>query len=317
MTESNNNELISIIIPVYNEAGNIAPLLRSIAQSCTGLSYEIIAIDDGSQDSTPKELNEMKKEVSQLNVMTLKKNFGQTAALAAGFDHAKGNILIPLDGDGQNDPQDIPTLVAKNKEGFDVVSGWRKNRKDPFFSRRLPSMLANALISLVTGVHLHDYGCTLKAYNRSVLTGVRIYGEMHRFLPAWCVWQGGTVTEVPVHHHPRIRGKSKYGLFRIFKVIIDLMTIKFFSGYLSKPNYLFSGTGFVVLLMSLVTGMLAIFDKFGPDKFPQYRIPLILVSLFFGLVTIHLILMGLLAELIVRLYFQVSQQKPYRLLNEK
>jgi len=307
---------ITLVIPAYNEEGNIAPLLQAIEENCAGINHEIIFVDDGSTDGTAAEVASLAQTMKSLRVLRLKRNFGQTAAIAAGVDHAKGNVIIPLDADGQNDPADVPRLLAEMERGFDVVSGWRKDRKDKFWSRRVPSIMANALISSVTGVRLHDYGCTLKAYRRSVIQNIQIYGEMHRFLPAWCVWQGGKISEIPVIHHPRIRGKSKYGLFRIFKVIIDLLTLKFFSGYLSKPNYLFSGTGFIVLLLSIVAGATAVIDKFGPDRLPKFRVPLLLLSVFFGLVAVFMFLMGLLAELLVRLYFEVRSQRPYRLADE-
>ncbi len=310
------NKSFSIVIPIYNEEGNVQPLIESIHNVCKGLECEIIAVNDGSVDQTAQELQFLTTKIPSLRVVTLKRNFGQTAAMAAGIDHAKGEIIIPMDGDGQNDPSDIPRLLAEMDKGYDVVSGWRKNRKDEFLKRKVPSYLANALISNVTGVHLHDYGCTLKAYRRSIISNLQIAGEMHRFLPAWCVWQGGKVSEIEVTHHPRIRGKSKYGLVRIFKVIIDLMTFKFFSGYISKPNYLFSGSGIIMLLLSFVTGAVAVFDKVGLDRFPKYRLPLLLLCVFFALVSVFLILMGLLAELLVRLYFQVRSQKPYRLADE-
>lgn len=310
------NQFLSIIIPCYNEAGNLSPLLSSISNTCISLDHEIVVVDDGSTDGSSGELAQIAKSNSHVRIITLKRNFGQTAALAAGIDNAKGNIVLSMDADGQNDPADIPALLAKLKEGYDVVSGWRKGRKDAFFSRRLPSVLANGLISYVTGVHLHDYGCTLKAYRRSTIADVQLYGEMHRFLPAWCVWQGGKVAEIAVHHHPRLRGKSKYGLFRIFKVIIDLITLKFFSGYLSKPNHLFSGFGLLFSFLSILSAGTAIFDKFGADLFPKFRLPLLLLSVFFALVAIFLILMGLMAELLVRLYFQVRNQKPYRLADD-
>lgn len=306
----------SIVIPIYNEEGNVQPLVESIHAVCKGLDHEILAINDGSSDRTLEELRNLTSIVPSLRIVSLKRNFGQTAAMAAGIDQAKGDIIIPMDGDGQNDPADIPRLLAEVDKGFDVVSGWRKNRKDKMLTRKIPSYLANALISQVTGVKLHDYGCTLKAYRREIISNLQISGEMHRFLPAWCVWQGGKVSEIVVQHHPRIRGQSKYGLFRIFKVIIDLMTLKFFSGYIAKPNYLFSGSGILMLFFSFVTGGIAVFDKFGPDQFPKYRLPLLLLCVFFALVSVFLILMGLLAELLVRLYFQVRSQKPYRLADE-
>ncbi len=310
------NLAFSIVIPVFNEKGNIKTLINQIVQSCGQASYEIIVVDDGSSDGTKEEIAESALQHKEVRCLSLKRNFGQTAALAAGIDNAKGDVIVPMDGDGQNDPNDIPRLLAKLNEGFDVVSGWRKNRKDGFFLRRFPSHLANALISTVTGVHLHDYGCTLKAYRRTIITNIQISGEMHRFLPAWCVWQGGKVAEMVVNHHPRRIGQSKYGLMRIFKVIIDLITLKFFSGYLSKPNYVFSGIGLVLFLLGILSAGIAIFDKFGPDRFPKFRTPLLLLSIFCGMVAVFLMLMGLLAELLVRLYFQVRNQKPYRLADE-
>jgi glycosyltransferase involved in cell wall biosynthesis len=308
--------MISLIIPIYNEEGNVAPLIESISKACATIDHEIIAINDGSTDLTGDELSASQRKYPRLKIFTLKRNFGQTAAMAAGIDHAQGEIIIPLDGDGQNDPADIPKLIEKMAEGYDVVSGWRKDRQDAFLSRKLPSQLANALISYATGIHLHDYGCSLKAYRRSIISNIQIYGEMHRFLPAWCAWQGGRVAEIPVNHHPRTRGKSKYGLMRIGKVIIDLLTVKFFSGYLAKPNYLFSGTGFISLFLSFFSAGLAIVDKFTGNHHAQYHIPLLLLAVALGLMAVFMFLMGLLAELLVRLYFQVRQQKPYRLINE-
>jgi glycosyltransferase involved in cell wall biosynthesis len=307
---------ISIIIPVYNEEGNVTPLIESIEKACASLSREILVINDGSRDGTAAEINGLAKKIPALRPIHLKRNFGQTAALAAGIDHARGEIIIPLDGDGQNDPADIPRLLQKIDEGYDVVSGWRKNRQDSFVSRILPSKMANALISLISGVHLHDYGCSLKAYKASVIKNIKLAGEMHRFLPAWCVWQGGRVAEIVVEHHPRTRGRSKYGIFRTIKVVIDLFTLKFFSGFITKPNYLFSGMGFVSMIMSVAALAFALYDKFGPDRFPSFRIPFLLVSVFFGLSALFLILMGLLSEVLARLYFSVSQQKPYRLIDE-
>lgn len=307
---------LSVVIPTYNEEGNIGPLLEAVADVCRPYDHEILVINDGSTDGTVREIEGRLGQLKRVSLLSLKRNFGQTAAMAAGIDHAQGEFIVPLDGDGQNDPADIPKLLGELEKGFDVVSGWRKNRKDRFFSRRLPSILANALISWVTGVKLHDYGCTLKAYRRSIISNIQIAGEMHRFLPAWCVWQGGRVTEVVVNHRPRTIGKSKYGMMRIVKVIIDLMTLKFFSGYISKPNYLFSGSGLGFLLFSFVSASAAFIDKFGPNRIPEYRYPLLLLSVFFALVAVLMILMGLLAELLVRLYFQVRGQRPYRLANE-
>ncbi len=307
---------VSIVIPIYNEEGNVLPLLASIQSACSALDYEIIAVNDGSNDGTAAELGRASANDSRLRILSFTRNFGQTAALAAGFDNARGGVIVAMDGDGQNDPDDVPRLLAKMDEGYDVVSGWRKDREDRFLSRRLPSLFANRLISLATGTRLHDYGCTLKAYRRSILAGLQIHGEMHRFLPAWCAWQGGRIAELPVRHHARVRGKSKYGIMRTGKVLIDLFTVKFFSGFFWKPNYLFSGAGLLMLVLSGLSAGVAIMDKFGPDRFPKLRIPLLLLAVGFGLVAVFLFLMGLLAELLVRLYLQVGNQKPYRLANE-
>lgn len=307
---------LSIVIPAFNEAGNLIPLIEKIEKSCRSYSYEIIAVDDSSTDGTLAELKKTAQQKPHLKILPLKRRSGQTAAIAAGVDHAKGRVIVPIDGDGQNDPSDIPRLIEKIEEGYDVVSGWRKNRKDAFLVRRLPSMIANFIISYVTGVWLHDYGCTLKAYKRSMIAHLQLYGEMHRFLPAWASWQGGEIAEIPVNHFARVKGRSKYGLSRTFKVFIDLLTLKFFSGYLYKPNYIFSGLGIVVVIMGFVSGALALFDKWGPDAYPKLRIPLLLLSIFFGLVSVFMFLMGLLAELLVRLYFEIRNEKPYRLADE-
>jgi glycosyltransferase involved in cell wall biosynthesis len=307
---------ISIIIPVYNEEGNIAPLIDSIEKACSNMKHETLIVDDGSHDKTADEVRHATSLWPSVRLIQLKRNFGQTAGLAAGIDQAKGDVIIPLDGDGQNDPTDIHRLLEKINEGYDVVSGWRKNRKDAFFSRTLPSKIANTLISWISGVHLHDHGCSLKAYRRSIIKNVQLSGEMHRFLAAWCVWRGGKVTEIIVTHHPRTRGQSNYGIFRTVKVVIDLITLKFFSGFISKPNYLFSGMGLAAFFMGVIAAGYAVYDKFGPDLFPPYRIPLLLTSVFFGLASLFLILMGLLSEVLARLYFSVSQQKLYRLKDE-
>lgn len=307
---------LSIIIPVFNEEGNVSPLISSVEEACQKYSHEVLVVNDGSTDNTVSEIKTAMTRYPSVRLINLKRNFGQTAAMAAGIDHAQGDFIVPIDGDGQNDPADIPRLLDEAEKGFDVVSGWRRYRKDKFITRRIPSFLANGLISVVTGVPLHDYGCTLKAYRRNIIGNLQIAGEMHRFLPAWCVWQGGKVSEIAVNHRPRTRGQSKYGLFRIFKVVVDLITLKFFSGYLFKPNYLFSGTGFASLGIGLLAALAAFVDKLGPDRFPHLRVPLLLLSVFLFLVGVLLILMGLLAELLVRLYFEVRNQKPYRLADE-
>lgn len=313
---SSNSPTVSVIVPVFNEAGNIQVLIDRMFKSSANSIDEVICVNDGSTDETADELQAISSQHKKIKVITLARNFGQTAALAAGIDHAQGDIIIPMDADGQNDPIDIANLLTKMKEGFDVVSGWRRDRQDAFFSRILPSKIANALISMATGVPLHDYGCTLKAYRRAYLKDLQICGEMHRFLPAWCAWQGAKVSEIVVQHHPRRIGKSNYGFSRFFKVIIDLFTVKFFQGFLFKPNYLFSGYGLFTLVLSGTAASVAIIDKFGPDRFPQFRIPLLLLAVFLGMVSVFLFLIGVLAEVLARLYFQVRNQKPYRLLDD-
>jgi glycosyltransferase involved in cell wall biosynthesis len=310
-------KIFSILVPCFNEQGNVGPLVESIVQHCAPYQYEIIAINDGSTDDTLTELHGLKSSTPSLKIIDLKRNFGQTAAMAAGIDHAAGDVIIIMDGDQQNDPADIPRLIAKLEEGYDVVSGWRKSRKDSFLNRRLPSMIANGIIATFTGVRIHDFGCTLKAYRKSIIKDLQLYGEMHRFIPAWCAWQGGRVAEIEVNHRPRTIGKSKYGIFRIVKVLIDLSTLKFFSSYLSKPNYLFSGTGLICFLISVFSAGFAVYDKLGPDHHPRLRIPLLLLSVGFGMIAVFFLLMGLLAELLVKIYFQNGNCKPYRVKDEE
>ena len=304
-------QLVSIVIPVYNERENLSPLYSEIADCLKNIRHEIIFVDDGSADGSREMLREIAHRDSNVAAILLSRNFGQTAALAAGFDAARGEVVIPLDGDGQNDPRDIPRLLEKIGEGFDVVSGWRRKRHDPFWSRRLPSGLANAVISQVTGVSLHDFGCTLKAYRRSRLASLKLHGEMHRFLPAWYAWRGARIAEVEVNHRPRTRGQSKYGIGRTFKVVLDLLTTKFFSGYLTKPSYVFGGLGLAFYAVGAASGLIAFYDKLGPDRWPALRIPLLLLAATLGIVGTLLVLMGLLAELVVYLYYEVSSQKPY------
>lgn len=308
-----NQNLVSLVIPVFNERENLQPLYQDICQHLKEKAYEIIFIDDGSTDGSTQEIETLAKKDKNVKAIFFAKNFGQTAALAAGFEKAQGDIIVPLDADRQNDPADIPKLLQKIAEGYDVASGWRKKREDPFWSRRFPSILANSIISSVTGVHLHDFGCTLKAYRRSSLEKIRLYGEMHRFLPAWCAWRGAKITEVEVHHLPRTKGRSKYGLGRTFKVVLDLLTTKFISGYLTKPSYFFGGLGLLFYLTGALSGGVAFYDKLGPDRWPALRIPLLLLAGFLGVVGTFLLLMGLIAELIVRLYYEISREKPYQI----
>lgn len=300
---------VSIVAPVYNEVENINPLHQALTEALHGLSYELIFVDDGSTDGSLDELIRLVEEdASHVQVIELRRNFGQTAAIAAGIDHSHGDVIVLIDADLQNDPTDIPMMLEKIEEGYDVVSGWRVNRKDTFLTRRLPSRIANWLISRVTGVPLHDYGCTLKAYRRDVLEGFHLYGEMHRFIPAYAGMVGSKIIEIPVQHHRRKYGKAKYGLERTLKVILDLFTVKFLVSYANKPIYLFGGAGLVLFLVSfLILGYL-ITRRLLLDEH-MIRSPLLLMSVMLFILGFQSILMGLIAELLVRTYHE-SQSKP-------
>lgn len=302
---------LSIVVPVYNEEENIPLLYDALFAVMTPLSitWEAVLVDDGSRDQSARLLEDLaQKDPERFRAVLLRRNFGQTAAIAAGIDHSCGDVVILMDADLQNDPQDIPMMLEKINEGYDVVSGWRARRKDDFLTRTLPSKLANGLISWVTGVHLHDYGCTLKAYRREVITGYRLYGEMHRFIPVYANSVGAKILEVPVHHHPRKFGKAKYGLERTFKVVLDLFTVKFLSSYSNKPIYLFGGTGLVLVLLSgLVLLYLAIRRIFW--GVPVLESPFFQMSTMIFILGFQSILMGLIAELQVRTYHE-SQDKP-------
>jgi glycosyltransferase involved in cell wall biosynthesis len=302
---------ISIVIPVYNEAENLPILHDSLAKNLTesGLLWEVIYVDDGSRDKSLAVLEDLAvKDAEHVTVVSFRRNFGQTAAIAAGIDHAQGDVIVLMDADLQNDPVDIPMMVSKIKEGYDVVSGWRVNRQDKLITRKIPSNTANWLISTVTGVHLHDYGCTLKAYRREVLTGFRLYGEMHRFIPAYASSVGASIIEVPVKHHARKYGKTKYGLNRTLKVILDLFTVKFLISYSSKPIYLFGGFGIAIMTISAITLLLLLIRRqvFGIG---MSQSPFFLVSTTLMIMGFQSILMGLIAELLARTYHE-SQQKP-------
>ena len=302
---------VSVIIPVYNEAESLPMLQDALHQALDGLDFpwEVVSVDDGSADQSLPILVEIAKEdVDHVCVVQLRRNFGQTAAIAAGIDYAQGDILVLMDADMQNDPVDIPMMLEKIQQGYDVVSGWRINRQDPFLNRKLPSQIANGLISRVTGVHLHDYGCTLKAYRREVITGFRLYGEMHRFIPAFAGWVGANIIEVPVHHHPRRFGKTKYGLERTVKVLLDLLTVKFLSSYANKPIYLFGGTGIVLFGLSILSLLIIIIRKLWIGE-SLVRSPLLQMSTMLFILGFQSILLGLIAELLVRTYHE-SQDKP-------
>ena len=304
------NETLSILIPVYNEEGSLSLLYEKLmtALQKAGRPYEVIFVDDGSSDGTMEILLDLREKNPNVKIVCFSRNFGQTAALSAGIDVSKGDILIPMDGDLQTDPDDILPLLEKIEEGYDVVSGWRKDRKDPFLTRRLPSILANKIISWIGGVHLHDYGCTLKAYKRDILKNIKLYGEMHRFIPIYARWIGARVSEIPVRHFPRGSGSSKYGISRIFKVILDLMVVKFLLSYSQKPIYVFGGMGLLMILGAFLAGLFAIYLKyFEGTSFILTPLPLLCVFLLLsGFLSI---LMGFLAEILTRTYYE-SQGKP-------
>jgi len=308
---------ISVFLPVFNEEPNLRPLHAKLDQAlkALGRSAEIVYVDDGSTDGSLKILREIAQNDSRVRVVALRRNYGQTAAMAAGIDAARGKVLIPMDADLQNDPADIARLLDKLDEGYDVVSGWRKNRKDKMVTRKIPSMMANRLISWIGGVPLHDYGCSLKAYRRESLQDVRLYGEMHRFIPIYASWAGASVTEIPVEHHARTMGKSKYGLSRTIKVVFDLITIKFMASYQTKPIYVFGSFGMLAFVISLLSGLYAVFLKFiHKADFVQTPLPVLSIVMF--AVGVQFLLMGLLAEMLVRTYHE-SQAKAIYAVRER
>jgi len=311
----NQSPEISVVVPLLNEQDNIGPLYEQITQTLTDVyDYEIIFVDDGSSDNSFNVLTKLQKADAGMRVICFRKNFGQTAALSAGFAHARGKVIVAIDADLQNDPADIPEMIAKLDEGFDVVSGWRKKRHDNAITRLLPSKIANWLISRITGVKLHDYGCTLKVYRREVLEEIKLYGEMHRFIPALASWSGARITEMAVNHRPRTTGKTKYGLGRTLKVILDLITVKFLGAFSTKPIYIFGGLGLASGLGAIASGLVVIHQKFAYE-FSMNRNPLLILTAVCILATIQFILMGLLAELLVRTYHE-SQNRPTYVIKE-
>lgn len=307
---------LSVVIPVHNEAPSLAALHRELTETLTrwGRPYEILAIDDGSTDDSFAILAGLQAVDPHLRVIRFRRNFGQTAAFAAGFDHARGRMIVTSDGDRQNDPRDIPAMVDLLERGHDIVCGWRKDRKDPFLSRRLPSILANSLISAVTGVHLHDYGCSLKVFRAEVVKPMKLYGEMHRFLPAIASEQGVSIVETVVNHRPREHGQSKYGIGRTIRVVLDLLTVKFLLSYSTRPLQIFGLIGFSMgLLGTIISGGLAIERLMGAASLanrPLLLLGILLISTGFQLVTL-----GLLAELQARTYHE-SQSKPTYAIRE-
>ena len=308
---------ISVVIPLFNEEANVRALLDELFGELARLerSFEVICVDDGSRDRTFELLREEAARRPQLRVVRFRLNFGQTAAMSAGIEKARGEVIVPMDGDLQNDPADIGRLLAQLDAGSDVVSGWRKERKDREFGRKLPSRIANWLISRISGVRLHDYGCSLKAYRREVLRDVKLYGEMHRFIPIYASWQGARVTEQVVNHRARRAGQSKYGLTRTFKVVLDLMVVKFLASYATKPIYVFGGFGLFSFACAAFAFIWALYYKLaGLKDFVQTPLPL--VTVMFTLVGALSLLMGLLAELIIRTYYESQGKRPYLVAEE-
>jgi glycosyltransferase involved in cell wall biosynthesis len=315
-TRSDDAPEVSVVIPVHNEEDNVEPLYSDLRASLDelGRTYEIIVVDDGSRDETYPRLVRLAASDTRLKLVKLRRNYGQTAAMAAGFDHAHGEVIVPMDGDRQNDPADIGRLLEKIDEGYDVVSGWRRERQDSF-ARRIPSRVANWLIGRVTHVRLHDYGCTLKAYRAEVMQELRLYGEMHRFLPALAFEAGARITEIPVTHHPRVAGKSNYGIGRTLKVLLDLLTVKFLSVWSTKPSYVFGGSGAILCLLGSAFVTWTAYEKIVNGVY-VYRQPSLIVGVFLFTIGLNLILLGLLAELIVRTHHE-SQSRAVYLVRER
>ncbi|MEJ2647488.1 MAG: glycosyltransferase family 2 protein [Sedimentisphaerales bacterium] len=306
---------VSIVVPLLNEQDNIELLHSQITDALTDkYNYEVIYVDDGSTDDSIVALIRLQQDDSRARIIRFRKNFGQTAALSAGFAHARGEIIVALDADLQNDPADIPKMIDKLHEGYDVVSGWRKKRHDKAITRRFPSKIANWLISTITGVKLHDYGCTLKAYRKEVLAETKLYGEMHRFIPALASWSGANIAEIVVNHRPRTAGVAKYGIGRTWKVLLDLITVNFLGSFSTKPIYVFGGLGLLSAIGSIVFAFAVVYQKIagGVDMTGN---PLLIVTAVSVIATIQFILMGLLAELLVRTYHE-SQNRPTYVIRE-
>ena len=304
---------ISVVLPVYNEEKNIPILYEELSKVLIGLKdeYEIIWINDASKDKSFETLIGISKKDKRNKIINFKWNSGQTSAMSAGIKHATGEIIIPMDSDLQNDPSDIPKFLSKLDEGFDVVSGWRKNRKDFAISRKLPSVIANWLIRRITGVKIHDYGCSMKAYRSDIIKGVQLYGEMHRFIPAYTAWHGGKTTEIIVNHRPRTFGKTNYGIGRTFNVLLDLVVVKFLSKYMNKPMHFFGGIGFISLFVGFITGGIAVILKLM-DLRDFVSTPLPIFSALLIIVGVQMIVMGVIAEILMRVYYESKETTPYQ-----
>ncbi len=306
---------LSVVIPGYNESRSLPYLLEALEQVLATLPSpsEVIFVDDGSRDETPQVLRELVQKYPYLKGIRLARNYGQTMAIWVGIQEAKGEVIILMDADLENDPADIPRLLEKMNEGYDVVSGWRKERwKGQWLTRRLPSLLANKLISSLSGVHLHDYGCTLKAYKREVIVSVRLYGRMHRFIPIYAKWEGGRITEIPVRYQPRRFGKSNYGMMRIVSVLLDLIVILFLDKYLQRPMQFFGGAGLISVALGLLTFLWALYYKLTGQK-DFVETPLPIFTVLFVTLGVVMILMGIIAELLIRTYYEATERVPARI----
>lgn len=307
---------VSVILPIYNESKNIPILFSKLVDELKDMNYEIVAVNDGSRDDSWEQLKLVAAKNQRIRIINFAKNFGQTAALNAGLKNVSGEIIVLIDSDLENDPADIPILLAKIREGYDVVSGWRQKRwKGQFLTRKLPSMMANKLISKISGVHLHDYGCTLKAYRKEAVKHIALYGEMHRFIPVYASWYGGKVTEIPVQYQARIHGKSNYGIARTYKVLLDLILIRFLQRYHNRPIHFFGGAGFISLFISFASFLMALYFKLSGQK-DFVETPLPLFSAIFFVVGILMIMLGINAEIQMRTYYESQNREAY-LIKEK
>lgn len=313
MTETGRNTRLSVIVPLYNESANVIRFYDKLKPILQKLNcyYEVVLVDDGSEDGTFKLLRDICNRDETIRVVRFRRNFGQTAAMSAGIDHSRGDVIITMDGDLQNDPNDIPSLLSKIEEGYDIVSGWRVNKKEPFFKRRLPSIVANRIISTVCKCRLHDYGCTLKAYRREVIDKIGLYGELHRFIPAIASGVGANIAEIKVRHHPRTAGKSKYGLTRIFRVILDLFTVKFFLSFATRPMQIFGFIGFSASFLGFIILAYLTYVKFVLDRAIGGR-PLLFISILLIIGGVQFITMGLLGEMLTRTHHEVGNKPTYK-----
>jgi glycosyltransferase involved in cell wall biosynthesis len=307
---------LSVVIPIRDEQDNILPLAEKLTKvlELFGKPYEVIWIDDGSVDLSYQYVQRLTSDDSRVKLIRFRRPFGQTAALAAGFQAASGDVIVPMDGDGQNDPGDIPRLVQKLEEGYDVVAGWRRNRKDPLFSRRIPSWIANAMIVFITGIRIHDSGCTMKAIRQDILNDIRLYGEMHRFIPALAQWAGAKITEMEINHHPRLHGKTKYNLIRTFRVILDLINVKFLLRYFTRPIQLFGSLGILSLSAGIICGLIAVYLKISHGKDITGN-PWLYLAILGIIVGVQFVMLGLLGEIGVRTYYE-SQNKPIYVIRD-